>query len=201
MLLLIDNYDSFTHILGHYLEEVAGEVLIRRNDQVTLADIEVMAPDGIVISPGPGGPADAGISLDVVRTFGETVPTLGVCLGHQCIGESFGGRTVRAGRAVHGRASEIFHDGAGVFAGLPSPMRATRYHSLAVDRESIPGCLEVTAWTLTEQGEVEEVMGLRHRSLPIEGVQFHPESILTESGHVMLRNFLIRAGIHVKAEP
>jgi len=199
MLLLIDNYDSFTHILGHYLEEAAGEVLIRRNDQVALSDIEVLAPDGIVISPGPGGPADAGISLDVVKTFGETVPILGVCLGHQCIGEAFGGRTVRAGLAVHGRASEIFHDGAGIFAGLVSPSRATRYHSLAVDRASVPECLEVTAWTLTEEGDVEEIMGLRHRTLPIEGVQFHPESILTENGHTMLRNFLLRAGIDVKA--
>lgn len=199
MLLLIDNYDSFTHILGHYLEEVAGEVLIRRNDQVALADIEELAPSGIVISPGPGGPVDAGISLDAVKTFGATIPILGVCLGHQCIAEAFGGRIARAGRAVHGRASAIFHDGAGIFAGLPSPLKATRYHSLAVERASVPECLEVTAWTLTEEGDFEEIMGLRHRTLPIEGVQFHPESILTESGHVMLRNFLSGVGIEVKA--
>jgi anthranilate synthase component 2 len=199
MLLLIDNYDSFTHILGHYLEEVAGEVLIRRNDQVALADIEELAPSGIVISPGPGGPVDAGISLDAVKTFGATIPILGVCLGHQCIAEAFGGRIARAGRAVHGRTSAIFHDTAGIFAGLPSPLKATRYHSLAVERASVPDCLEVTAWTLTEEGDFEEIMGLRHRTLPIEGVQFHPESILTESGHVMLRNFLSGVGIEVKA--
>ena len=200
MLLLIDNYDSFTHILGHYLEEVAGEVSIRRNDQVTRDDIEVLAPAGIVISPGPGGPADAGISVDVIRAFGETVPILGVCLGHQCIAAAFGGRVVRADRAVHGRASAIFHDGAGLFTGLPSPLKATRYHSLAVDGASVPDCLDVTAWTLRDDGEVEEIMGLRHRTLPIEGVQFHPESILTDSGHRLLRNFLVGAGIDVKAQ-
>lgn len=199
MLLLIDNYDSFTHILGHYLRESAVDVLVRRNDEITIADIGTLAPDGIVISPGPGRPAEAGISLEVVRTFGATIPTLGVCLGHQCIGEAFGGRVVRAGRAVHGRTSPIFHDGAGVFAGLPSPFTATRYHSLAVDRSSVPESLEVTAWTLADDGGVEEIMGLRHRTLPIEGVQFHPESILTENGHALLKNFLTGAGIGVRA--
>jgi anthranilate synthase component 2 len=198
MLLLIDNYDSFTHILGHYLQELAGDVLVRRNDDMTLSDIEELAPEAIVISPGPGRPGDAGISLEAVRVFGETIPILGVCLGHQCIGEAFGGRVVRAGRAVHGRVSPIFHDGVGVFSGLPSPIRATRYHSLAVDRSSVPACLEVTAWTLAEDGELEEIMGLRHRTLPIEGVQFHPESILTENGHALLTNFLVGVGMAVK---
>jgi len=198
MLLLIDNYDSFTHILCHYLQELAGDVLVRRNDEVTSSDIEALAPDGIVISPGPGRPADAGISLEVVRTFGETIPILGVCLGHQCIGEAFGGRVVRAKRAVHGRASPIFHTGVGVFSGLASPILATRYHSLAIDRASVPECLDVSAWTLSGDGSVEEIMGLRHRTLPIEGVQFHPESILTENGHALLRNFLTGAGIAVK---
>jgi anthranilate synthase component II len=184
--LVIDNYDSFVYNLVQYLGELGADPVVHRHDQVTLTDLEALAPDAVLVSPGPGRPEDAGVSNEAVRAFGERrVPVLGVCLGHQCIGQIYGGEVVRAPRVMHGKTSTIAHDGDGVFAGLPNPITATRYHSLVVERASVPDALAVTA-----ESEDGLVMGLRHRELPIEGVQFHPESILTESGHALLRNFL-----------
>ncbi|MBI5285687.1 MAG: aminodeoxychorismate/anthranilate synthase component II [Chloroflexi bacterium] len=185
MLLLIDNYDSFTYNLYQYLGELGATVEVVRNDQLTLEDIEQMAPERIIISPGPGNPDEAGISKDVIRHFTGKLPIFGVCLGHQCIGEVFGGIVEGAGEILHGKVSTITHDGKGVFAGIPSPITATRYHSLAIRRDSVPEVLEVSAWS-----ESGVIMGVRHRSFPVEGVQFHPESILTPDGHQILRNFL-----------
>jgi anthranilate synthase component 2 len=185
VLLLIDNYDSFTFNLYQYLAELGADLHVVRNDATTLEAIEAMAPERIVISPGPGTPRQAGISVEAVRRFAGVVPILGVCLGHQCIGEAFGATVDGAGEIVHGKVSEIHHDGKGVYRGLPNPFPATRYHSLAVRRDSVPPCLEVTAWT-----ESGLVMGIRHRDLPVEGVQFHPESIMTPAGKSLLRNFL-----------
>jgi para-aminobenzoate synthetase component II len=185
MILVIDNYDSFTYNLVQYLGELGAAVEVFRNDAIDVAGIERRAPEGILISPGPGTPDDAGVTLDVIRRLGGAVPLLGVCLGHQAIAQSFGGNVVRAPRLMHGRTSAIEHDGRGVFAGLPSPFRATRYHSLIVEPSSLPAALQVTAWTA--EGEL---MALRHERFAIEGVQFHPESFLTEHGHAMLRNFL-----------
>ncbi len=185
MILLIDNYDSFTYNLYQYLCELGEEVAVYRNDKITLQQIEEMAPQRIVISPGPGYPQQAGISNHVICHFGERIPVLGVCLGHQCIGYAYGGRVDRAGEIKHGKSSLIHHDGKGVFRELPNPFPAVRYHSLAVMREGLPDCLEISAWT--ENGLI---MGLRHRQFPIEGVQFHPESIATECGKDLLRNFL-----------
>ena len=185
MLLMIDNYDSFTYNLVQYLGELGEDVKVIRNDELTLDQIERLAPARIVLSPGPCTPNEAGVTLAVVDRFRGRVPILGVCLGHQAIGQAFGGRVVHAKTLMHGKVSRIHHNGAGVFRGLPTPYDATRYHSLAIHRESCPPELEVTAWT--EDGEI---MGVRHRSLPVEGVQFHPESILTEHGHALLRNFL-----------
>ena len=185
MLLLIDNYDSFTYNLYQYLGELGAEVEVVRNDQVTPEDIETMAPERIIISPGPGNPDEAGISKDVIRRFAGKVPIFGVCLGHQCIGEVFGGIVEGAGEILHGKVSQISHDGRGVFAGLPSPISATRYHSLAIRPDSVPDELEVSA-----RSESGVIMGVRHRRLAVEGVQFHPESILTPDGHQILRNFL-----------
>jgi anthranilate synthase/aminodeoxychorismate synthase-like glutamine amidotransferase len=183
---VIDNYDSFVYNLVQYLGELGAEPIVHRHDAVTLADLQALEPDAVLVSPGPGRPEDAGVSNEAILAFGEAgVPVLGVCLGHQCIGQVFGGSVVRAPRVMHGKTSEITHDGAGLFTGVPSPFTATRYHSLVVERDSVPEALEITAET--EDGLV---MGLRHRELPIEGVQFHPESILTESGHDLLRNFL-----------
>jgi len=187
---MIDNYDSFTYNLVQYFGELGADVLVRRNDEIDVDGIRALAPERIVLSPGPCTPDQAGISLDVVREFAAQIPILGVCLGHQSIGQVFGGRVVRAARVMHGKASQIHHTGQGVFAGLPSPFRATRYHSLIVARDSVPDCLEVTAWSVDEAGERDEVMGFRHRGWPAEGVQFHPESILTEHGHALLKNFL-----------
>jgi anthranilate synthase/aminodeoxychorismate synthase-like glutamine amidotransferase len=183
--LVIDNYDSFVYNLVQYLGELGAEPVVHRNDAIDLAGVAALAPDAILVSPGPGRPADAGVSNDVIRTFGPRVPVLGVCLGHQCIGEVFGGRVVRAPEIMHGKTSLIHHGGRGVFAGLPNPFEATRYHSLVVAADSVPDVLEVTA--TTAEGVV---MGLRHREHPIEGVQFHPESVLTTAGHDLLRNFL-----------
>ena len=185
MVLMIDNYDSFTWNLVQYLQVLGAEVRVVRNDELSVAQIEALAPERIVISPGPCTPAEAGISVEVIRRFGAETPILGVCLGHQAIGQAFGGRIVHAKRVMHGKTSPIHHEGKGVFAGLPNPLTATRYHSLVIERESLPSSLEITAWT--DDGEI---MGVRHRSHPVEGVQFHPESILTESGHDLLRNFL-----------
>lgn len=192
MLLMIDNYDSFTFNLVQYLQALGAEVRVERNDALTVDEIEQLRPEKIVISPGPCTPNEAGVSLEVIRRLGPTTPILGVCLGHQAIGQAYGGQVVRAGRIMHGKTSPIRHRGAGVFAGLPDGYLATRYHSLVVAQESLPGCLEVTAWTELEGGGIEEIMGIRHREHPVEGVQFHPESILTEHGHALLQNFLHR---------
>lgn len=185
MLLMIDNYDSFTYNLVQYLGELGQEVRVFRNDQITVDQIAQLAPRHIVISPGPCTPNEAGISLDTVSRLAGQVPILGVCLGHQSIGQAYGGRIVRAKQLMHGKTSLIHHTGQGVFKGLPSPLNATRYHSLVIERESLPECLEITAWT--DDGEI---MAVRHKTLPVEGVQFHPESILTEHGHALLENFL-----------
>ena len=192
MLLMIDNYDSFTFNLVQYLQALGAEVEVVRNDALDVAAIAKLAPERIVISPGPCTPDQAGVSMDVIRALGPTVPILGVCLGHQALGQVYGGKVVRAGRIMHGKTSAIRHRGEGVFAGLPDGYEATRYHSLAVEQSSLPDCLEVTAWTENADGSVEEIMGLRHREHPVEGVQFHPESILTEHGHALLKNFLER---------
>ncbi|OMF59230.1 aminodeoxychorismate/anthranilate synthase component II [Paenibacillus sp. FSL R5-0766] len=185
MILVIDNYDSFTYNLVQYLGELGETVEVRRNDEIDLAGIEALAPDHILISPGPCTPNEAGISLAVIDHFKGSIPIFGVCLGHQSIGQAFGGNVIRAERMMHGKTSEMHHNGASVFAGLPSPFTATRYHSLIVERSSLPDCLEITAETA--EGEI---MGLRHKEYAIEGVQFHPESIITDHGHQMLRNFL-----------
>jgi anthranilate synthase component II len=190
MILMIDNYDSFTYNLVQYLGELGEEVETVRNDAITTAQISALSPSGIVISPGPCTPDDAGISLAVVAELGGSFPVLGVCLGHQCIGQVFGGHVVRADQVMHGKTSMMHHRGEGVFAGLPQPFEATRYHSLVLQKDAIPECLDVTAWTETAAGEREEIMGLKHSSLPIEGVQFHPESILTHCGHDLLQNFI-----------
>jgi anthranilate synthase/aminodeoxychorismate synthase-like glutamine amidotransferase len=185
MVLMIDNYDSFTYNLVQYLGELGQEVLVYRNDRITLEEIAALNPSHVILSPGPCTPNEAGICLDLIRHFAGRIPILGVCLGHQAIGQAFGGRVVRAPRLMHGKTSAIHHDGRTIFAGIPSPFTATRYHSLIVERETLPDCLEITAWT-----DMGEIMGLRHRELPVEGVQFHPESILTEHGHDLLANFL-----------
>ena len=192
MLLMIDNYDSFTWNLVQYLQSLGAEVKVVRNDELGVEQIEALAPERIVISPGPCTPSEAGVSVAVVEALGPRIPILGVCLGHQGIGQAYGGRVVRAGRIMHGKTSAIRHQGQGVFAGLPDGYEATRYHSLVVARDSLPGCLEITAWTEHEDGGFEEIMGLRHREHPVEGVQFHPESILTEHGHALPKNFLQR---------
>ena len=189
-LLMIDNYDSFTFNLVQYLQMLGAEVKVVRNDAMSVAEIAALKPDHIVISPGPGNPDQAGVSLAVIEQLGPQIPLLGVCLGHQAIGQVFGGHVIRAGKIMHGKGSPIRHHGRGVFTGLPDGYTATRYHSLVVDKDRLPDCLEITAWTENADGSMEEVMGLRHRTLPIEGVQFHPESILTDHGHALLKNFL-----------
>ncbi|MDO3383591.1 anthranilate synthase component II [Gilvimarinus algae] len=193
MLLMIDNYDSFTYNLVHYFEELGVSVEVYRNDVLTLETIESLAPRYIVVSPGPGRPEDAGISLAVIRAFSGKIPILGVCLGHQCIAEAFGARTVRAAQVMHGKSSQVLHTGVGVFAGLSNPLQVTRYHSLVVEQRSLPPVLEPTAWATSVAGD-DEIMGLRHRSLALEGVQFHPESVKTEEGHALLNNFLQQTG-------
>ena len=192
MLLMIDNYDSFTYNVVQYLAELGADVHVVRNDEISASDIEGLKPEKIVISPGPCTPNEAGISMEVIREYAGRIPLLGICLGHQSIGQVYGGDVVRARKVMHGKTSPIHHTGEGVFNGLSQPFEATRYHSLVVDKDSLPDCLEVTAWTQTEAGEVDEIMGVRHRELPVEGVQFHPESILTAHGHDLLRNFLER---------
>ena len=188
MILMIDNYDSFTYNLVQYLGELGAEVVTMRNDAVTVDQVREMKPEGIVISPGPCTPNEAGISLEIVKTLGMVTPILGVCLGHQCIGQAFGGKVVRAERIMHGKTSMIYHRSQGVFKGLPQPFEATRYHSLVVENVSIPENLSVMAWTEYQGGH--EIMGLKHKKFPVQGVQFHPESILTRCGHDLLRNFL-----------
>jgi len=190
MLLMIDNYDSFTYNLVQYFGELGVDVVVYRNDQVTLDEIEKLMPQQIVISPGPCTPDEAGISVSAIKHFAGKLPILGVCLGHQSIAQAFGGQVVRANQVMHGKTSPIFHKDKGVFSDLPSPYEATRYHSLVVDANSLPDCLELTAWTENKAGQIDEIMGLRHKELDIEGVQFHPESILTQHGHQLLKNFL-----------
>ena len=190
MLLMIDNYDSFTYNLVQYFGELGVDIRVFRNDEIGVDDIADMAPDQIVISPGPCTPTEAGISVATIKTFAGKIPILGVCLGHQSIGEAFGGNIIRAKRVMHGKISAIHHEGKGVFSNLANHFNATRYHSLVIEQDSLPECLEVTAWTENDDGSMEEIMGVRHKNLAVEGVQFHPESILSEHGHQMLKNFL-----------
>lgn len=194
MLLMIDNYDSFTWNLVQYFGELGARVEVYRNDQISIAEIEAMAPDHLVISPGPCTPNEAGISVEAIRHFAGKLPILGVCLGHQSIGQAFGGKIVHAREIMHGKTSAIHHRNVGVFAGLENPFEATRYHSLVIEQQSLPDCLEVTAWTQHEDGRRDEIMGVRHREFVIEGVQYHPESILTRHGHDQLANFLAMQG-------
>jgi len=191
MILMIDNYDSFTYNLVQYLGELGADVIVERNDQITIEEIEALAPERIMLSPGPCTPDEAGISLDVIKHFQGKLPIFGVCLGHQSIGQAFGGDIVRAEEIMHGKTSTMYHKGVGIFKDIPEPFEATRYHSLVIDQDTLPDCLEITAWTETDCGEIEEIMGVRHKTLAIEGVQFHPESILSEHGHAMLKNFLM----------
>ncbi|WP_430009378.1 aminodeoxychorismate/anthranilate synthase component II [Methylophaga lonarensis] len=190
MLLMIDNYDSFTYNLVQYFAELGAEVVVHRNDAITIADIEAMNPQQIVISPGPCTPNEAGISLEVIKHFAGKIPILGVCLGHQAIGQAFGGEIVHAREIMHGKTSAVVHKNFGVFKNLNNPLQATRYHSLVIRKDTLPDCFDITAWTETEDGQIDEIMGVRHKTLAIEGVQFHPESILTEQGHALLKNFL-----------
>jgi anthranilate synthase component 2 len=190
MLLMIDNYDSFTYNLVQYFGELGEEILVHRNDKISIAEIEALSPERIVVSPGPCTPNEAGLSLELIEHFKGKLPLLGVCLGHQSIGQVFGGRIVHAKEIMHGKTSEIYHNNNDVFAGLDNPFTATRYHSLVIEQETLPDCLEVTAWTQTDEGEVDEIMGVRHKDYAISGVQFHPESILSSYGHELLKNFL-----------
>ena len=190
MLLMIDNYDSFTYNLVQYLGELGENVQVYRNDQITPDGIAELGPERIVLSPGPCTPTEAGVSLATIAAFAGQIPIFGVCLGHQSIGQAFGGHIVRAGQVMHGKTSAVYHHGRGVFTGLPNPFTVVRYHSLVIDKATAPDCLEITAWTQTPEGDIDEIMGVRHQTLPVEGVQFHPESILTEHGHALLRNFL-----------
>ncbi|MBN2866015.1 MAG: aminodeoxychorismate/anthranilate synthase component II [Thiotrichales bacterium] len=190
MLLMIDNYDSFTYNIVQYFGELGQYVDVYRNDQIDLETIQTLNPEYLVISPGPCTPTEAGISVAAINHFAGKIPIMGVCLGHQSIGQAFGGKIVRAKQVMHGKTSPVYHKNEGMFAGLPNPVQTTRYHSLVIEQASLPDCLEVTAWTQNEDGSLDEIMGVRHKTLPIEGVQFHPESILTEQGHDMLKNFL-----------
>jgi anthranilate synthase component 2 len=190
MLLMIDNYDSFTYNLVQYFGELGENVQVYRNDQITPDGIAELGPERIVLSPGPCTPTEAGVSLATIAAFAGQIPIFGVCLGHQSIGQAFGGHIVRAAQVMHGKTSAIYHHGRGVFADLPNPFTVVRYHSLVIDKATAPDSLEITAWTQTADGEIDEIMGVRHHTLPVEGVQFHPESILTEHGHALLRNFL-----------
>ncbi len=192
--LMIDNYDSFTYNVVQYLGELGADVKVVRNDELTVAEIEALNPERIVVSPGPCTPNEAGVSVPVLKRFAGKLPILGICLGHQSIGQAFGGDVVRARQVMHGKTSPVYHEGLGVFAGLNNPLTVTRYHSLVISRDTLPDCLELTAWTQHEDGSVDEIMGVRHREYMIEGVQFHPESILSEQGHEMLANFLKQQG-------
>lgn len=190
MILMIDNYDSFTYNVVQYLGELIADVKVVRNDEITVQDIARLAPEKIVISPGPCTPNEAGISVETIKTYAGKIPLLGICLGHQSIGQAFGGKVIRAPHVMHGKTSPVYHADKGVFTGLKNPLQATRYHSLVIEKESLPDCLEITAWTQDADGNMAEIMGVRHKTLAVEGVQFHPESILTEQGHELLRNFL-----------
>lgn len=190
MLLMIDNYDSFTYNVVQYFGELGADVKVFRNDEITIEEIEALNPDHLVISPGPCTPNEAGVSVEAIKYFAGKLPILGVCLGHQSIGQAFGGKIIRAGQVMHGKTSEVYHEDKGVFADLNHPFTATRYHSLVIEKETLPDCLEVTAWTQNEDGSIEEIMGVQHKTLAIQGVQFHPESILTQHGHDLFANFL-----------
>jgi anthranilate synthase component II len=190
MILMIDNYDSFTYNLVQYLGELGANVKVVRNDEISVSDIAALAPEKIVISPGPCTPNEAGISVETIKTFAGKIPLLGVCLGHQSIGQAFGGNIIRAPFVMHGKTSLVYHTNKGVFSDIKNPVQVTRYHSLVIEKETIPDCLEITAWTKNEDGSMAEIMGVKHKTLAVEGVQFHPESILTEQGHAMLKNFL-----------
>ena len=190
MILMIDNYDSFTFNIVQYMSELGANLKVVRNDEITIKEIEKMKPSQIVISPGPCTPNEAGISVDVIRRFHASIPILGVCLGHQSIAQAFGGRVIRAKRVMHGKVSSIYHNNIGVFEALDQGFTATRYHSLVIEESTLPSCLEITSWCLTDDGDFEEIMGIRHKEFPIQGVQFHPESILTEHGHKLLENFI-----------
>ena len=192
MLLMIDNYDSFTYNVVQYLGELGADVQVYRNDEISVPEIEKLAPTKIVISPGPCTPTEAGVSLAVIEHFKGKIPILGICLGHQSIGQAFGGKIIRAGHVMHGKTSPVYHQDSGVFKGLNNPLVSTRYHSLVIDKDNLPDCVEITAWTKNQDGSMEEIMGVRHKTLDIEGVQFHPESILSEQGHELLKNFLER---------
>lgn len=197
MILMIDNYDSFTYNIVQYFGELQQDITVWRNDQVTIEQVKALAPDIIVIGPGPCDPDRAGISLEIIEVFKGVIPILGICLGHQAIGQAFGGQVVKAGAVMHGRLSAVYHNGQGVFSNLPNPSQVTRYHSLVVDKTSLPECLEMTAWTKNADGSIEEIMGVRHKDYAIEGVQFHPESILSEAGYQLLNNFLITHNLAV----
>lgn len=190
MLLMIDNYDSFTYNVVQYFGELGADVKVFRNDEITIEEMEALNPDHLVISPGPCTPNEAGVSVAAIKHFAGKLPILGVCLGHQSIGQAFGGNIVRAGQVMHGKTSEVYHEDKGVFANLNNPFTATRYHSLVIEKDTLPECLEVTAWTQNEDGSIEEIMGVQHKTLAIQGVQFHPESILTQHGHDLFANFL-----------
>jgi anthranilate synthase component 2 len=190
MILMIDNYDSFTYNLVQYFGELGADIKVVRNDEISIAEIAALAPEKIVISPGPCTPTEAGVSVETIQTFAGKIPLLGVCLGHQSIGQALGGKVIRAPYVMHGKTSPVYHNNTGVFRGLKNPFQATRYHSLVIEKESLPDCLEITAWTQNDDGSMAEIMGVKHKTLALEGVQFHPESILTEHGHDMLRNFL-----------
>ncbi|MDX2374596.1 aminodeoxychorismate/anthranilate synthase component II [Psychrobacter sp. PP-21] len=195
MILMIDNYDSFTYNIVQYFGELQQDIMVWRNDQVTIEQIQTLAPTVIVIGPGPCDPDRAGISLEVIEVFKGMIPILGICLGHQAIGQAFGGQVVKAGEVMHGRLSAVYHNDQGIFSGLPNPSKVTRYHSLVIDKSSLPNCLELTAWTQSSDGSIGEVMGIRHKELAVEGVQFHPESILSEAGYQLLNNFLQTHGL------
>jgi anthranilate synthase component II len=190
MLLMIDNYDSFTYNLVQYFGELGAQVQVYRNDQITCDEIQTLVPERLVISPGPCTPNEAGISVKTIQTYAGKMPLLGVCLGHQSIGQAFGGKVVHARKIMHGKTSWIYHTGKGIYADIPNPFQATRYHSLVIEKDTLPDCLEITAWTKTKEGDREEIMGIQHKTLPIIGVQYHPESILTPQGHALLKNFL-----------
>jgi anthranilate synthase component 2 len=190
MILMLDNYDSFTYNLVQYLGELGTDVIVKRNDEISVNDIEQLAPERIIISPGPCTPTEAGISLKVIKHYAGKLPIFGVCLGHQSIGQAFGGNIIRAKEVMHGKTSMMHHSNIGVFTDLSNPFEATRYHSLVIEKETLPDCLEISAWTETEEGEIDEIMGVRHKEYKLEGVQFHPESILSQHGHDMLRNFI-----------
>lgn len=198
MILMIDNYDSFTYNVVQYLGELDADVKVVRNDEISVEEIAALQPEKIVISPGPCTPNEAGVSVPTIKEFAGKLPLLGICLGHQSIGQAFGGDVVRARQVMHGKTSPIYHNNVGVFSGLSNPFEATRYHSLIIDKNTLPDCLEITAWTQTEDGEIDEIMGVRHKELAIEGVQFHPESILTAHGHDLLQNFLDGSSEHAK---